>query len=210
MPGNLAVPIVIGSARRCRSGNSTWTFRHCACKVAYGGQVVQALLQSKIGQIVGADLIAQKSGELFVLLDEGVFAVGAEDVMAVLDLLQGGVELALQFLGDAAAEDLRNLVGRQPPESNLAGAFEDSVNGEVALEDEIAAVLDLVDGVKAAEIHGAAFALGELRSQNQSPVFQAGANDIRSETVGGGLQGGDVINGQKGVVVFAETDFFPV
>jgi hypothetical protein len=65
--------------------------------LARGGEVVEAFLQSEIGQIVGADLIAQEGGELFVLLDEGVFEVGAEDVMAVLDLLQGGVEFALQF-----------------------------------------------------------------------------------------------------------------
>ena len=53
------------------------------------------------------------------------------------------------------------------------------MNGEVAFEDEIAAVLDLVDGVKAAEIDGGALALGELRTQNQSPVLQARTNDIR-------------------------------
>ena len=98
--------------------------------LAHGGHMLQSLLQSEIGQIVGADLIAQEGGELFVLLDEGVFEVGAEDVMPVLDLLQGGVEFASQLLGDAAAEDLRDLIGRQPPESNLAGAFEDAVNGE--------------------------------------------------------------------------------
>ncbi len=132
-----------------------------------------------------------------------MFEVGPKDMMPVFDLLEGGVEFALQLLGDAAAEDLRDLVGRQPPESNLAGAFEDPVNGEVALEDEIAAVLDLVDGVKAAEIHRGALALGELRTQNQSPVFQARTNDIRTEPVGGGLQGG-------GVIVFAEPDFLPV
>src|SRR6266699_1890845 len=90
--------------------------------LAYGGHVVQALLQAEIGQIVGADLIAQEGGELFGLLDEGVFEVGPEDMMPVFDLVQGGVEFALQLLGDAAAEDLG---GRQPPESNLAGAFED-------------------------------------------------------------------------------------
>src|SRR6266545_1623659 len=139
-----------------------------------------------------------------------MFEVGPEDMMAVLDLLQGGVEFALQLLGDATAEDLRDLVGRQSPESNLAGAFEDPVNGGVALEDEIAAVLDLVDGVKAAEIHSSALALGELRTQNQSPVFEALANDIRGEPVGGRLQGGGVIDGQEGVIVFAEADFFPV
>src|SRR5207244_8748070 len=84
------------------------------------------------------------------------------------------------------------------------------VNGEVALEEEIAAVFDLVDGVKAVEIHSGALALGELRAQNQSPVFQARTYDIRSEPVGSGLQGGGVIDGQEGVIVFAEADFFPV
>src|SRR5882724_861107 len=117
--------------------------------LAHGGHMLQTLLQAEIGQIVGADLIAQEGGELFVLLDEGVFEVGPEDMMPVFDLFQGGVEFALQLLGDAAAEDLGDLDGRQPPESNLAGAFEDPVNREVALEDEIAAVLDLVDGVEA-------------------------------------------------------------
>jgi hypothetical protein len=32
--------------------------------LAHGGQMVQALLQSKIGQVVGADFIAQEGGEL--------------------------------------------------------------------------------------------------------------------------------------------------
>jgi hypothetical protein len=34
--------------------------------------MIQALLQTEIGQVVGAGLVAQKSGEFFVLLDEGV------------------------------------------------------------------------------------------------------------------------------------------
>ena len=60
--------------------------------LAHGGHMLQSLLQSEIGQIVGADLIAQEGGELFVLLDEGVFEVGAEDVMPVLDLLMPGMD----------------------------------------------------------------------------------------------------------------------
>ena len=41
--------------------------------LAHGGEMIQALLQPEIGQIVGADLIAQEGGELLVLLHEGVF-----------------------------------------------------------------------------------------------------------------------------------------
>ena len=56
--------------------------------------MLQAFLQPEVGEVVGAELVAQEGGELLVLLEEGVFPVGAEDVMAVLDLLQGGVQLA--------------------------------------------------------------------------------------------------------------------
>ena len=105
--------------------------------------MVQALLQAEVSQVVRADLIAQEGGELLVLFDKSVFPVGAEDMMAVLDLFQGGVELALQLFGEAAAEDLRDLVGCQTPESDLATALKDPVNGEVALKDEVPAVLDL-------------------------------------------------------------------
>src|SRR6516165_5809950 len=49
----------------------------------------------EIGEIVGDQLVAQKGGELFVLLEEGVLEVGAEDMMAVLDAVDDGGELAV-------------------------------------------------------------------------------------------------------------------
>ncbi|MBK7234294.1 MAG: hypothetical protein IPI02_01225 [Sterolibacteriaceae bacterium] len=75
----------------------------------------EPLPQAEVGQIVRADLVAQEGGELLILLDEGVLPIGAKDVMPVFDLLEGGVELAAQLLGDTRAEDLRDLVGRQSP-----------------------------------------------------------------------------------------------
>ena len=71
-------------------------------------------------------------------------------MMAVLDLLQRRVELALEFLGQAGAEDLGDLVSGHPPQTHLAGTLEDFVDREVPLEDEIAAILNLLDGVEAA------------------------------------------------------------
>ena len=78
-------------------------------------QVAQAFLQPKVGEIVRADFIAQERGELLVLLDEGVLPVRPEDVMAVFDLLQRRVQLALHLLCDPAAEDLGDLARRHPP-----------------------------------------------------------------------------------------------
>ena len=89
-------------------------------RLAHRRQVIQPLLESEVGEVVGADLVAQEGGELLVLLDEGVFPVGAEDMMAVLDLLQGGVQLAAELFGQPHAKDLADLVGGQAPQADLA------------------------------------------------------------------------------------------
>ena len=46
----------------------------------------------------------------------------------------------------------------------------------------------------------------ELRRQDQGPVVEPLTDDLRTQFVGGGLQRGDVVDGEKGIVSFAETD----
>ena len=70
-------------------------------------------------------------------------------MMAMLDLIDDGGQLAAHPAIEPHAEDLGDLVGGQPPQAELAAALEQLVDGEVALEDEVAAVLDLRDGVEA-------------------------------------------------------------
>ena len=71
---------------------------------------------------------------------------------------------------------------------------------------ERAAILNLSDRVKAREIELLALLCGELRSQDQGPVVELLADDLRAEFVGGGLQRGDVVDGEEGVVGLAEAD----
>ena len=97
--------------------------------------------------------------------------------MSVLELLKGSMELTLEFLGQAAAEDLRDLVGRHSPQSQLTTALEDLWIGKLTFEDEVAAVLDLGDGVEAAQVYPLTFLVGELRSQDQRPVVQTLPDD---------------------------------
>ena len=87
--------------------------------------------------------------ELLVLLEEGALEVGAEDVMAMLDLVDDRGQLAAHAAMEPHAEDRSDLVGAEPPETKLAAALEQLVDGKVTLEDEVAAVLDLRDGVEA-------------------------------------------------------------
>src|SRR5512147_1787596 len=146
--------------------------------------MVQALLQPEVAQVVGAQLVAQEGGELFVLFEERVLPVGAVDMMAVLDLLDDSAELAVELLAQADTEDFADLVRGQPPQPQLAGTFEKLVNGKVAFENKVAAVLDLVDGVEARQVHRGAFFLGELGTQDQSPVVQSLPDHLWAEPVG--------------------------
>ena len=117
--------------------------------LADGMEMVQSLLETEVGEVVGDQFVAQKGGELFVLFEEGVLEVGAEDVMAVLDAIDDGGELAAHPAVQAGAEDLGDLVAGQPPQAEFAAALEQLMDGKVALEDEVATILDLGDRIKA-------------------------------------------------------------
>ena len=146
--------------------------------------MAEAFLQAEVRQVVRADFIAQERGELLVLFDESVLPVRPENVMAVLNLLQRSVELALQLLRDATAKDLGDFVGRHPPESHLAGALEDLVDGETSPEDKVPAILYLVQGVEPAQVHGRSLAFREVGPEPQRPVVKAFLDHAGSETVG--------------------------
>jgi hypothetical protein len=45
----------------------------------------------------------------------------------------------------AHPKDLSHLVGGQPEQAHLAGAFENLVDREIPFEDEVPAVFDLID-----------------------------------------------------------------
>src|SRR5258708_21813636 len=75
--------------------------------LAHGVEMIQSLLELEIGEVVGDQLVAQKGGELFVLFEEGVFEVGAEDMMTVLDAVDDGGELATHSAVEAGDADLR-------------------------------------------------------------------------------------------------------
>ena len=69
-------------------------------------------------------------------------------MMTVFDLIDDGTQLAPQWLSESHAEEFRDPVGSESPKADLAAALEDFMNRKVALEDEVAAVLDLGDGVE--------------------------------------------------------------
>src|SRR5689334_18948972 len=98
-------------------------------------------------------------------------------MMTVFHLIDDGAQLAAQLLRQPHAEEFRDPVGRQPPEPDLAAALENLMDREVALEDEVAAVLDLSDGIKARQVHLLALPWGELGSQDQRPVVELLLND---------------------------------
>lgn len=126
--------------------------------------------------------------------------------MTVLDSLEGGPQLALKAFGDALTKELGDFVGPQEQKSRLTGTLEELADGEVALKDEVAAVLNLTDGVEPIEVHGQSFPLGEFRSEQVRPVVEPFADQLWGEALGSGLKGLGIGSGKKGVVVLTEVN----
>ncbi|HYN24199.1 MAG TPA: hypothetical protein VES69_04070, partial [Pyrinomonadaceae bacterium] len=101
----------------------------------------------------------------------------------------------------AHTKDLRDLVGGETRESQLAGALEDLVDWEIAPEDEIAAVLDLIQRVVTMQGDSGPFLLRELRTQDKRPVIQTLTNYLVAEPIGGRLQGLQVGGRQEGIII---------
>ena len=115
--------------------------------------------------------------------------------MTMFDLIDDGAQFTAHSLMESHAEEFRDPVGRQSPQPDLAAALENFMDREVALKDEIAAILDLPDGVKARQVDLIALGARELRSQDQCPVVKLLLNDLGTKPVGGSLQRRDIVDG---------------
>ena len=85
-------------------------------------EIVQALLETEVLEVVGAQLVAQERRELLVLLQEGVLEVGAKDMMAMLDLVDDGGELAgdpCDVVAARRSSEILWAVSRHSPSSQL-------------------------------------------------------------------------------------------
>jgi hypothetical protein len=67
----------------------------------------------------------------------------------MFDAVNDGGELAAHLAVEARAKDFGDLVGGEPPQPEFAAALEQLVDREIAFEDEVAAVLDLGNRIKA-------------------------------------------------------------
>ena len=88
---------------------------------AHGIEMIEPLAQTKVIEVVGDQLVAQEGRELLVLLEEGALEVGAEDVMAVLDLVDDRGQLAAHAAVEPHAEDaaILSAPSRHRPSSQL-------------------------------------------------------------------------------------------
>ena len=120
-------------------GNGDESLAHCF-------QVVQPFFETQVFETIDADLQAKEGRELFVHAANQAFAVNPQHMMTVVQFVEETVELAAHSPGHANAEDSGHLVGGQTEQAHLAGALEYFVDREVAPEDEVPAVFNLVDG----------------------------------------------------------------
>src|SRR6516165_9045937 len=171
-----------------------------------GFQVIQGFFQSEVFQVIAEDLQAQEGGKLFIHAQHGVFGAGAQHMMAMVHPLQDSGELTSDPLVETKAEHLRELVSSKAEQAEVTGALEEFVNGEVPSEDEVAAVFDWRQGVRASEVEGGSVFRGKLRPYHPSPVIELLANDLGVETVGCGLEGLGIGHPEESIVILAELD----
>ena len=150
-------------------------------------EMVQPFAETEVVEVVRAELVAQKHRELLVLSENRVAEIGAEHMMAVRDLIDDGVKFAPVPAVEAGAEDLGNLVSRQPPEAEFAASLEQLVNWKVAFEYDVPAIFDLADSIDARQLDLLALPGGEFRAEDEGPVVEPLANDVGAELIGGGL-----------------------
>src|SRR6266403_563284 len=206
IPAQWTEPVVIGKAMRCSRGKSTWTFNHWAWSPAKRSVIARNLVRTALK--CSRPFLRPKSRRLFehsslrskvqnfsYCFRNAFFGVGAEDVMTMLDLIDDGAKLAAQCLVSRTPKSSEIRLAVQSPKADLAAAFENLMDREVALEDEVSAVLDLPDGVEARQVDLIALGAGELRPQDQCPVVELLLNDLGTKPVGGSLQCRDIVDG---------------
>src|SRR5215831_9304802 len=111
-----------------------------------GFQIIQGFFQSEVFQVVAEDLQTQEGGELFIPAQHGVFAAGAQHLMARVHPFQDRGEFTSDSLVETKAEQLRELVGREAEQPDVAGELEEFRDGKVSSEDEVATGFDWLQG----------------------------------------------------------------
>src|SRR5439155_11337629 len=138
--------------------------------------------------IVAERFDAEKRGELFVHPQYGVLPAGAQHVVSVVDFLQHGLELSTKPFVETETEEVGNLIRGQPHQSDIARAFIQLMDWKVALENEVPAILDLLNRKQPVEIDSSPFFFGKLGSEGKTPVVEPLADDVGAQTIGSGLQ----------------------
>ena len=111
------------------------------------GQMAERVGHPEVAQVVAHDLQAQEGAALLVRLEKGMLPIGAIDMHAAIEPLEHALELAFDSPANGLREDLSDVVGSEQIEGKLARPLEEPTDGTVALEDEVAAELDLLQGL---------------------------------------------------------------
>ena len=98
---------------------STEAVRDLTEDLTHRGEGIERFLQMKVGEVVAAHFVSEESEKLLVLVDKGVLEVSSQDVMTVLDSLQGRMHFALELFVDALTEELRDCVSGQEQKPQL-------------------------------------------------------------------------------------------
>ena len=83
------------------------------------------------------------------------------------------------------------------------------MDGKVAFEYIVEAILYLTDGIGARQPDLPALLGGELRAEDEGPIVEPLADGVGAKLIGGRLQRRDIVDSQERIVILAEGDLSP-
>ncbi len=155
---------------------------------AQGRQVIDGLSDAVVGHIVSRGLGTQDEVIAYVLLDEAVAVVAANDRIGEAHTLDLVLQLAMVQLGDLAAEDRGDLVRLADGPIGVEEPFAELVEGGATMKHQVVAKFGL--GKEQPVLASGFFALlrGEERGEAGQPLLAAGNEIARRELVSQFLQ----------------------
>lgn len=111
--------------------------QHAAESLADGAELDERLFQGEVLEVVRTDFLAQEGSQFLVLLDEGVFEVGAQHGEAMLQVFQARLQFAPVAARQARPEDARDDIGGKARQGQFARALKQRAQRQRAAEEYI-------------------------------------------------------------------------
>src|SRR5919108_2729543 len=100
-------------------------------------QAGQPFFEVEVRQAIAKQFQAHEGAEFLILPQTAALPISAENMAAMFDPFQGGVQLAFEITAEAMTKDLADRIGGKAVEAQLTTTFKEVPDRKVLFEDDI-------------------------------------------------------------------------